>query len=259
MNAALPLLAEPLRCPDHQGHYAPVPASERSYWQERPACANDVPALPVSNGAGLWDPRSQDPSGPLSGLRGSKDAVCGLAETGRGVGCPGWLYQSLGDGDDNPKSPLAFWGKDTEGGGGCRGPQGQGCGGQKLPAQHASLSETGNPGNHPPSARLGQKVEMPEKGRGPHGAEPSSGTLRKAESTPAAPHHPAPEVGQGWHPAEVLPTPCEEHWSRSQKAFLLPFQRLLWIGSLSRKAFLAERQSTGGELGEGRKLAEGSG
>ena len=154
MNAALPLLAEPLRCPDHQGHYAPVPASERSYWQERPACANDVPALPVSNGAGLWDPRSQDPSGPLSGLRGSKDAVCGLAETGRGVGCPGWLYQSLGDGDDNPKSPLAFWGKDTEGGGGCRGPQGQGCGGPKLPAQHASLSEPGNPGNHPPSARL---------------------------------------------------------------------------------------------------------
>ena len=60
--------------------------------------------------------------GPLSGRRGSKDAVCGLAETGRGVGYPGRLYQSLGDGDDNPESPPAFWGKDTEGGGGCHGP-----------------------------------------------------------------------------------------------------------------------------------------
>ena len=61
MNAALPLLAELLRCPDRQGHRPPVPASERSCRQERPACANDIPALPVSNGAGLWEPRSQDP------------------------------------------------------------------------------------------------------------------------------------------------------------------------------------------------------
>ena len=83
---------------------------------------------------------------------------------------------------------------------------------------------------------------MPEKGRGPHGAKPSSGPLRKAGSTLATPRS-WPRVA----PSEVLPTPCEEDWSLSQRAFLLPFQRLLRIGPLPRKAFLPERQSTGRE------------
>ena len=74
-----------------------------------------------------------------------------------------------------------------------------------------------------------------------------------------SPLQPPPAVGRGRHPAEVLPIPCEEDWSRSQRAFLLPFQRLLWIGPLPRKAFLPERQSIGGELGEGRVWVEGSG
>lgn len=109
----------------------------------------------------------------------------GWLRLGGAWGCPGQLCQSLGDGENKPESPPAFWEKDAEGGSGYLCPEGGSVVEQKLPAQRASLSGTGSPGSCPPSARPGQSMETPKKGRGPRGAEPSSGPLRKAEPTPA--------------------------------------------------------------------------
>ena len=124
------------------------------------ACTNNVPALPVRDGAGLWGPglRTPRPVLILRGLSaaagapedagGQGEASCGevggrSGKEGKGPGCPGRLCQWLRDGENQSESPSAFCGKDAAGGGGCCGPQGRGVVDRSCPPSMPAFLEQG--------------------------------------------------------------------------------------------------------------------